>query len=194
MGPSSSAARYRHSLLPTIVAVWLPCQRSLASHCPPLLIPLLVDCCLPSVAIALVAVARPPPSLPLLLSPLPSPSLSHATLVADAMARAALTIFVDRRPHCRHHRPCHPCPLCHCHHHLPHALVICHCPPSWSCGPLVDTLLPATTCFCCSRCWLIVMIIRRFQTQGIHQREGARGTHKRSRQISFIIDWAVRSR
>ncbi len=39
-------------------------RRSLASHRPPLSIPSLVDCCSPSVAIALVAVARPPPLSP----------------------------------------------------------------------------------------------------------------------------------
>jgi hypothetical protein len=176
------------------MVMWLPRRRSLASHCTPLLIPSLVDCCLPSVAIALVAVARPPPSSPLLLPPSPSPSSSHATLVANAMARATLAIFVNWHPHCCHHRPCHPCPLCHCHHHPPHALVVCRRPPSWSCGRLVDALLPATTRLPHSRCWLIVMIIRCFQMQGIHQREGARGTHKRSRQISFIVGWAVRSR
>jgi hypothetical protein len=194
MGPSSSTACYRHLSSPTIVAVQLPCRRSLASHHPPLSIPLLVDCCLPSVAIALVAVACLPPSLPSLLPSLPSPSSSHATLVTDTMARAALAIFVDRHPHCRHHRPCHPCPLCHCHHHPPHALVVCHCPPSWSCGCLVDTLLPATAHLRCSRHWLIVMIIQRFQTQGNHQQEGVRGTHKRARQINFIVNWAVHSR
>jgi hypothetical protein len=140
MGPSSSAARYRHSTSPTVVVVWLPRRRSLASHCLPLLIPSLVDCCLPSVAIALVAVAGPPPSLPSLLPPSPSPSPSHTTLIADAMARAALAIFIDRHPHCHHHRPCHPRPLRHCHHHPPHALVICRRPPPWSCGCLIDVL------------------------------------------------------
>jgi hypothetical protein len=129
--PSSSAARYRRSSSPTVVVVWLPHQLSLASHRPPLSIPSLVDCCSPSVTIALVTVARPPPSSPSLLPPSPLPSSSHATLVADAMAPAALAIFVDRHPYCRHHRPCHPCPLCHCHHHPPHSLVVCPCPPSW---------------------------------------------------------------
>ncbi len=131
---------------------------------------------MPSVTIALVAVTRPPPSSPLLLPPSPSPSSSHATLVADAMARAALALFVDRHPHCRHHRPCHPHPLRHCHHHPPHALVVCRRPPSWSCGRLVNALLPATARLRCSHCWLIVMIIQRLQTQGIHQRRG-RGGH-----------------
>ncbi len=46
--PSSSAARSCHSSLPTVVVVWLPSQHSLTSHCPPLPIPLLVDCCSPS--------------------------------------------------------------------------------------------------------------------------------------------------
>jgi hypothetical protein len=193
MGPSSSPACYPRSLLPTVVVVWLPCQCSLASHHPPLSIPLLVDCCSPSVAIAFVAITRPPPLSPSLLPPSPSLSPLHATLVANAMAHAALAIFEDRHPHCRHHSPCHPCPLCHCHHHPPHALVVCRRPPSWSCGCLINALLPATARLCCSRCWLIVMIIRRFQTQEIHQQEGARGTHKRARQISFIVGWAVHS-
>ncbi len=108
------------------------------------------------------------------MPPSHSPSSSHATLV-DAMARAALALFVHQHPHCRHHRPCHPRPLRYCHHHLPHALVICRCPPLWSCGCLVDALLSATACLCCSRRWLIVVIIRRFQTQGIHQWGGRRG-------------------
>jgi hypothetical protein len=159
MGPSSSAARYPRSSLPTVVIVWSPRRCSLASHRPPLSFPSLVDCCLPSVAIALVAIARPPPSSPSLLPPLPSPSLSHATLVANAMACAALAIFVDRHPHCHHHHPCHPCPLHHCNHHPPHALVVISCLPPWSCGRLVDALLPATTRLCRSRRWLIVMII-----------------------------------
>ncbi len=157
---------------PTVVVVWSPQQLSLVSHRLPLLIPSLVDCCSPSDAIALLAVARPPPLSPLLLPPSPSPSSLHATLVADAMARAALTLFVDRYPHCRHHCPCHPHPLCHCHHHPLHALVVCRCPPSWSCGRLVDALLPATARLHRSRCWLIVMIIQRFQTQGIDQQGG----------------------
>jgi hypothetical protein len=62
--PSPSAARSRCLLSPTVVVLWLPRQRSLANYRPPLLIPSLVDCCSPSVAIALVAVARPPPLLP----------------------------------------------------------------------------------------------------------------------------------
>jgi hypothetical protein len=173
--PSSSASRSHSLSSPTFVVVWLPCQRSLASHRPPLLIPSLVDYCLPSVAIALFAVARPPPLSPSLLLPLPSPSSSHATLV-DTTARAALALFIDRHPHCSHHRPCHRRPLRHCHHHPPHALVVCRCPPSWLCGCLIDALLPATARLCCSHCWLIVMIIRCFQTQGIHQ-QGGQGGH-----------------
>ncbi len=62
--PSSSAARSRCSSSPTVVVVWSPRRRSLASHRPPLSIPSLVDCCSPSVAIALVAVAHPPPLSP----------------------------------------------------------------------------------------------------------------------------------
>jgi hypothetical protein len=107
--PSSSAARYCRSSSPTVVVVWSPCRRSLTSHRPPSSIPSLVDCCLPSVTIALVAIARPPPSSPSLLPPSPLPSSLHATLVANAMARATLAIFVDRHPHCRHHHPCHLC-------------------------------------------------------------------------------------
>jgi hypothetical protein len=62
--PSSSAACSRRSSSPTVVVVWSPHRRYLASHRPPLSIPSLVDCCSPSVAIALVAVARPPPLSP----------------------------------------------------------------------------------------------------------------------------------
>jgi hypothetical protein len=156
--PSSSAACSCCSSLPTIVVVWLPCQRSLASHHPFLPILLLVDCCSPSVPIALVAIACLPPSTPLLLPQLLLPSSLHATLI-DAMARAALTLFVDRHPHCCHHCPCHPCPLRYYHHHPPHTLVDCRHPLSWSCGRLVDALLPATARLCCSHRQLIVVII-----------------------------------
>ncbi len=62
--PSSSTARSHRSLSPTVVVVWSPRRRFLTSHRPPLLIPSLVDYCSPSVAIALVAVARPPPLSP----------------------------------------------------------------------------------------------------------------------------------
>jgi hypothetical protein len=121
------------------------------------------------------ALHRKSPSSPLLLLPSPSPSSSHATLV-NAMARAALALFVDQHLHCHHHRPCHTRPLRYCHHHLPHALAVCHHPPSWSCGCLVNALLPATAHLCRSRCWLIVVNIGRFQTQGIHQ-WGGQGGH-----------------
>jgi hypothetical protein len=190
--PSSSAARSCRSSSPTVVVVWSPHRCSLASHHPHLSIPSLVNCCSSSVAIALVAVARPPPSLPSLLPPSPLPSSPHAALVADAMARAALAPFVDRHPHCHHHRPCHPCPLCHCHHNLPHALVVCCRPPSWSCGHLVDALLPATARLCRSRCWLIVMIIQRFQMQGVHQR-GGHGGHIEEPVKSALLSagWCV---
>jgi hypothetical protein len=58
-----------------------------------------------SIAIALVAVACLPPLLPSLLPPLPLPSFLHATLVSNAMACAALALFVDRHPHCHYHHP-----------------------------------------------------------------------------------------
>jgi hypothetical protein len=83
---------------------------------------------------------------------------------------------MDRHPHCHHHCSCHPRSLCCCHPHPLHALVICRCLLLWSCGCLVDTLLPATAHLCCSHCWLIVMIIRSFKTQEIHQR-GRQGGH-----------------
>ena len=83
---------------------------------------------------------------------------------------------MDQHPHCRHHCSCHPCRLCCCHHHPLHALVICRCLSLWSCGCLVDALSPATAHLCCSRHWLIVMIIRSFKTQGIHQ-QGGQGVH-----------------
>jgi hypothetical protein len=127
-----------------------------------------------SIAIALIAIACLSALLPLLLPPLLLPSSSHATLVVNAMARVALALFVDRYPHCRHHCPCHPCPLRCCHHHPPHTLVVCRCPLSWSCGCLVNALSPAIACLHCSRCWLIVMIIQCFQNQGIHQQGGQR--------------------
>ncbi len=62
--PSSSTACSRRLLSPTVVVVWSRRRRSLASHRPPLSTPSLVNCCSPSVAIALVAVAFPPPLLP----------------------------------------------------------------------------------------------------------------------------------
>jgi hypothetical protein len=102
------------------------------------------------------------------------PSRTIITTASDAMARATLTLFVDRHPHCRYHRPCHPSPL-RCYNHPPHALVVCRRPLSWSCGRLVDTLSPATARLRRSRRRFIVMIIRRFQTQGIHQRGGQGG-------------------
>jgi hypothetical protein len=58
-----------------------------------------------TIAIALVAVNHLPPLLPLLLLPKPTLSLSHSTLVADAIALfIALALFVTR----------HPYPHCHC--------------------------------------------------------------------------------
>jgi hypothetical protein len=42
--PSPSAARSHRLSSPTIVVVWSHCCHSLASHCPPLSLPLLVDC------------------------------------------------------------------------------------------------------------------------------------------------------
>jgi hypothetical protein len=86
---------------------------------------------------------------PSLLPPSPLPSSSHATLVANAILFVvALALFVAHHPHCRHHLPCHPCPLRRCHHHLPHAIGVRRRPPSWSCGCLVDALSPATTRLC----------------------------------------------
>jgi hypothetical protein len=176
--PSSSAACSRCSLSPTIVVMWLPRQRSLASHRPPLSVPSLVDCCSPSVAIALVAVTLLPTSLPLLLYQLPSPSSSHTT------------------QHCQRHGPCRPRPLGRPAliaatitlailalfvaaipiRRTLSSFVVAHRRGRWSCGRLVDALLPATAHLRRSRHWLIVMIIRRFQTQGIHQ-WGGRGGH-----------------
>jgi hypothetical protein len=101
---------------------------------------------------------RSPVTLVTIAQPSPSSSLLHATLIATAILLVvALALFVAHHPHCHHHRPFHPCPLCHCHHHPPHAIVVRRCPPSWSCGPLVDTLSPATARLCQSRCWLIVV-------------------------------------
>ncbi len=66
---------------------------------------------------------------------LPLPSLLHATLIANAMTRAALALLVARHPHCHHHHPCHSCPIRPCHrHHPPHTLVICHRWLLWLCG------------------------------------------------------------
>jgi hypothetical protein len=99
-------------------------------------------------------------NLPSLLPPSPLPSSLHATLVATAILLVvALALFVAHHPHCRHHRPCHPCPLCCCHHHPPHAIVVRRRPPSWSCGRLVNALSPATTRLCRSRRWLIVVCL-----------------------------------
>jgi hypothetical protein len=96
--------------------------------------------------------------VPSLLQPLPSPSSLHATLVADSILLViALALFIPHQPHCPHHRPFHPRPLRCCHHHPPHALVVCRHPPSWSCGCLVNALLPATARLCWSYRWLIVV-------------------------------------
>ncbi len=54
---------------------------------------------------------RPPPSLPSLLLLPPSPSLTATTLVA-----VAISLYVARHPHRRHHRPCVPCPFRRCPH------------------------------------------------------------------------------
>jgi hypothetical protein len=90
------------------------------------------------VAIALIAVAYPPPLLPSSSLLLPLPSSLHPSL------SVLPTTLI-------HHCSCRPCPLCCCPHHPPHALVICRRPPSWSCGhqcsiashcpPLMLTLL-----------------------------------------------------
>jgi hypothetical protein len=52
-----------------------------------------------AVAITHVTVDCPAPLSPLLLPPSSSPSSSHATLVANAMARAAFALFVSHCPH-----------------------------------------------------------------------------------------------
>jgi hypothetical protein len=58
-----------------------------------------------TVAIALVAVNRLPPSLPTLLPPKPSLSLSHSTLVANAIARfIPLALFVTCHHYPHRHR------------------------------------------------------------------------------------------
>jgi hypothetical protein len=59
-----------------------------------------------TVAIALVAVNRLPPSLPSLLPPKPSLSLSHdSTLVTNTIARfIPLALFVTRHPYPHRHR------------------------------------------------------------------------------------------
>jgi hypothetical protein len=103
------------------------------------------------------------------------------------MDHAALALFVDRHPYCHHHRRFHPCPLQYCLHHPPYALVVCRRPPSWSCGQFVDALLPATARLRCSCCWLIVMIIRRFQMQGIHQRGGQGGHIEEPIKSSLLL-------
>ncbi len=96
--------------------------------------------------------------VPSLLQPLPSPSSSHATLVADSILLViALALFVPHQPHCPHQRPFHPRTLRRCHHHPPHALVVRRRPPLWSCGCLVNALSPATARLCRSHRWLIVV-------------------------------------
>jgi hypothetical protein len=58
-----------------------------------------------TVAISLVAVNHLPPSLPLLLPPKPLLSLSHSTLVTNAIARfIPLALFVARHPYPHRHR------------------------------------------------------------------------------------------
>jgi hypothetical protein len=57
-----------------------------------------------TVAIALVAINHLPPSLPLHLPPKPSLSLSHSTLIANAIARfIPLALFVTRHPYPHRH-------------------------------------------------------------------------------------------
>jgi hypothetical protein len=57
-----------------------------------------------TVAIALVAVNRLPPSLPSLLPTKPSLSSSHSTLVANAITRfIPLALFVTRHPYPHRH-------------------------------------------------------------------------------------------
>jgi hypothetical protein len=59
-----------------------------------------------TVTIALVAINRLPPSLPLLLPPKPSLSLSHdSTLVANSIAHLIpVALFVTHHPYPHHHR------------------------------------------------------------------------------------------
>jgi hypothetical protein len=58
-----------------------------------------------AVAITLVTINRLPPSLPSLLPPTPSISLSHSTLVANTITRfTPLTLFVTRHPYPHRHR------------------------------------------------------------------------------------------
>jgi hypothetical protein len=58
-----------------------------------------------TVAIVLVAVNCLPPSLPSLFPPKPSLSLSHSTLVANAITRfIPLALFVTRHPYPHRHR------------------------------------------------------------------------------------------
>jgi hypothetical protein len=137
-------------------------------------------CCLP---IILIAIA--------LASVAPSPFSSHATFVANVMAPAALALFSAHHPHCRHHCPCHPCPLCCCCHHLLHALVACCCPLSWLCSRRCSLtcrrpplMLPSLV-DCCQYLML--------PNSSDSPAEGGRGTHRRARQITFIVGWAVRS-
>jgi hypothetical protein len=79
------------------------------------------------------------------------------TVATAILLVVALALFVAHHPHFHQHRPVHPRPLCRCHRHPPHALVVCRRPPSWSCGRLVNALSPANTRLCQSRCWLIVV-------------------------------------
>jgi hypothetical protein len=139
-----------------------------------------------ALAIALIAVARPSPSLPLLLQPSPLPSLSHSTTIANAIVLfVALALFVNRHPHCRHHRPCHPHALCCCRHNPRHALEVHRRPLSWSCDCLVNALSPATALLLPSLvdcCRYTMLPTSRDPPAG-----GVRGTYRRAHQISFIV-------
>jgi hypothetical protein len=92
---------------------------------------------------------RPPATSPSPLSTSSqSPSLAHhprchrycrrrhrpLRCTTPSLATIAITLLVARHPHCSHHHPYHPSPLCRCPHHPPHAHVIRRCPPSWSCS------------------------------------------------------------
>jgi hypothetical protein len=100
-----------------------------------------------------------PPLLPMPWPMLPLPSLSTSNLMAVTIALAILALFVAAITirHTlllfivAHHRGC----------------VVALLTPS--------SLLPTAARLHCSRRWLIVMIIQRFQTQGIHQRGGQGG-------------------
>jgi hypothetical protein len=71
-----------------------------------------------TITITLVVINHPPPLSPSLLPPKPLLSLSHSTLVADAVALfVALALFATR----------HSYPHCHCLATLPPFVTCSHC-------------------------------------------------------------------